>query len=385
MGAIQLSDLEQAAGLVAGPDPAAAALPPPDARPARAVLESVIGEALRGQCFVSFSGGRDSSAVLATAVAVARREGLPAPVPVSLRFPGITSTDETDWQELVVRHLGVEDWVRIEIGSEVDLLGDLACAALRRHGLLWPPNAVFHAPIFQVARGACVLTGFDGDGLLLWRWAHPASVLAGRVRPVPRDLARVAMALAPPAARRPILSGRPLPPVTWLQPEAHRRFARQWVRASTAEPFPWAKRMEWYAARRYRRLTAQSLAVIAGDHGASGCHPLGDPRFLSALGRDGGRWGWGSRTEAMGALFGDLLPRELIERSRKAEFGRAMWGARARAFAAEWDGTGLNGQLVDADRLRFAWSADNPVFASATPLHAAWLASETASRPAGRD
>ena len=118
--ALVLTPLERAAGLVAGPYVNADPLPPaPDTRSPRQVLEDVIVANLaRTPCVVSFSGGRDSSSVLATAVAVARREGIPLPVPVSLRFPGTPSTDETEWQELVIRHLGVTDWERIVIGAE---------------------------------------------------------------------------------------------------------------------------------------------------------------------------------------------------------------------------------------------------------------------------
>ena len=55
----------------------------------RAALEAVVLRALlRPPCLVSFSGGRDSSLVLAIASDVARRHGLPLPVPATNRFPG---------------------------------------------------------------------------------------------------------------------------------------------------------------------------------------------------------------------------------------------------------------------------------------------------------
>ena len=96
------------------------------------------------------------------------------------------STEETEWQELVVDHLGITRWDVIEIGDELDLLGPIAQRSLRRHGLLWPPNAFFHGPMLERARGARLVTGFDGDGVLgSWRWARAQSVLSRRVRPVP--------------------------------------------------------------------------------------------------------------------------------------------------------------------------------------------------------
>ena len=77
----ELSPLEVASGLVFGLLPAAEAAPaagPPE-DPLEA-LEAAVRPALeRSPCVVSFSGGRDSSAVLAVATQVARREGLPLP------------------------------------------------------------------------------------------------------------------------------------------------------------------------------------------------------------------------------------------------------------------------------------------------------------------
>ena len=60
---------------------------------------------------MTFSGGRDSSAVLATATMVARKHGLNDPVPITLRCPAIEEADETASQELVIRHLGIEEWL----------------------------------------------------------------------------------------------------------------------------------------------------------------------------------------------------------------------------------------------------------------------------------
>ena len=384
MAAEELTSLELASGLICGQQPGVPALPPPsDSRPARRVLEDAILAALHaGPCFVSFSGGRDSSAVLATAMLVARREGVPPPIPVTLWFPGVRSTDETAWQEQVIAHLAVPDWERIEIGEELDFLGGIARACLRAHGLLWPPNAYFHVPMFRVARGGCLLTGLDGDGLLGgWRWARPQSVLARRVRLRPADVARIGLALAPPVLRRRWPSRFPLPPVTWLRTPAQAAFARRWVAESAAEPRRWDHRMAWYARRRYLYLAQRSLAVVAAGEAAEVRHPLAEPAFIAALARDGGAGGWGDRTATMAALFGDVLPPAVIERRRKAEFGRALWRTEARAFARQWDGTGVDPAMVDAERLRAAWAADNPVFASVTSLHAAWLAVSERTSP----
>lgn len=374
MESIELTPLERATGLVAGAQADSAPLPAHDGRSARATFEGALEALLRsGPCFVSFSGGRDSSAVLATAVHVARREGLAPPIPITLRFPGVASTVETEWQEQVIRHLGVGEWERIELTDELDFLGPMAQACLRRHGLLWPPNAHFHVPMFRLARRGCVLTGLDGDGLLgAWRWARAQAVLSRRVRPRPKDALTVGLALAPPWMRG-RLRRHSRPPITWLRRAAAEEFDRLWARESAGEPRRWDRRLRWYAGRRYLFLAKRSLAALAADEGTQVAHPLSDPAFLAALSHEGGRFGWGDRTQTMAALFGDLLPRAVIERPRKAEFGRAFWRAEARSFAAAWDGTGVDAEIVDADKLREAWRADNPVFGSVTPLQIAWL------------
>ena len=80
--------------------------------PREALERAILPALLRPPCLVSFSGGRDSAAVLAVATALARREGLPAPIPATNVFPAADDSDETAWQELIVRHLGLSEWVR---------------------------------------------------------------------------------------------------------------------------------------------------------------------------------------------------------------------------------------------------------------------------------
>ena len=99
-------------------------------RARRAILPAL----QRSPCLVSFSGGRDSSAVLAAAAAIARREGLPAPVPATVRAPGAAESDEAAWQEQVVAHVGIADWVRLEVHDELDVIGPHARACCARTG-----------------------------------------------------------------------------------------------------------------------------------------------------------------------------------------------------------------------------------------------------------
>ena len=131
--------------------------------PRDAMERVVLGAVSRPPCVVGFSGGRDSSAVLAVAVHVARREGLPSPIPVTRVFADVPESDETEWQELVIRHLGITEWIREPIDDEMDVLGPLAQARLRRHGVLWSP--LLHGDDYSLghARGGSLLDGEGGD------------------------------------------------------------------------------------------------------------------------------------------------------------------------------------------------------------------------------
>ncbi|MDQ6838789.1 MAG: asparagine synthase-related protein, partial [Actinomycetota bacterium] len=194
-----MTPLERAWGVVLGPEPATLALRATDnSSGPLASLECLVTRALRRPpCLVSFSGGRDSSTVLAVAAAVARSQGLPLPIPATNRFPQVPATDERAWQEQVIRHLALDDWVRLDHTDELDLIGPYARRVLDSHGVIWPINAHFHAPLAQAASGGSLLTGFGGDEVFSpGRWSRTALVARGRLRPRPGDARGAAAALA---------------------------------------------------------------------------------------------------------------------------------------------------------------------------------------------
>ncbi|HEX8087084.1 MAG TPA: hypothetical protein VF529_22590 [Solirubrobacteraceae bacterium] len=375
---LQPTPLELAAGTVVGWSPPAP-LPdvPPSLTPLDALDEALAPAVESGRCFVPFSGGRDSSATLAAAVRAARRRGCPDPVPLTLRFPGRQATDEDAWQEAVIAHVGVREWERIELGDELDLLGPLARETLLRHRLPWPGNGHSFVPMLRAARGGWVVSGVEGDGLLdHWQRARAAAVAARRVRPSPRDAWRVAKAFGPRAVRRAatVRRDRPYATVRWLTPPARRAITAALARERAAEPARWDRRLAWFPGRRHVRAAGARLDMLAADHDVRVVHPLVDPRFLAALARLGGRAGFADRTEALAAVFGDLLPARTTRRTTKAEFSEAFWGPEARRFAEAWDGRGVDGDLVDADALRREWLRPRPDARSATMLGALWTA-----------
>jgi Asparagine synthase len=374
-----LTPLEIATGIVMGDAADPGPLPPlPPGDTPLAALERACLSALQGKrCCVSFSGGRDSSIVLAAATRVARREGLPLPLPLTNRFPHAGPTDESDWQELVVRHLGLDDWLRIDHTDALDIVGPVARQVLARHGLLWPFNAHFHVPLLEAAEGGTLLTGIGGDELFgSSRWARAASVLRLRESPRPRDLARIALLASPRPLRRAAIARRfPKDLFPWLTAHAQRELTRAWATDEASEPVSVPTRIRKLRGRRWAELGLGSLELLADDAGAHVAHPLLSREFGAAVAAAGGRLGFENRTAALLALFGELLPSELLSRSSKTCFDSAFWTGHSRQVAQAWDGQGVDEAVVDPEALRAAWSAPEPDAHTYLLLQAAWLES----------
>ena len=372
--------LELASGKPFGVHPAP---PLPNVGPevtARGALEDAIRPWLgHSPCLTGFSGGRDSSAMLAVATTLARREGRPAPVPVTLRYQGVEDADESAWQELVIRHLGVEDWVRIDIDDELDYLGPLATRLLRRHGVLWPPYFHYEHVLLERAAGGVLLSGHDGDGVFgSYPWAGLRGPLRRERRPRRSDLLPLARAVAPAPVRRweARLHHLPLP---WLRPDARSAVETGLALEQASQPRRWDRWVPWLARRRSIALGLSTIDRLASDCKAQATHPFLDRRFLAALAREGGVVGWGERTEVMRGLFADVLPAEVLRRTVKSSLGGGFWRDGSRSFAADWDGGGLDDQIVDHAALREAWAATRPKIGAIALLQTAWL-----SRDAGQ-
>lgn len=369
-----LTPLEVASGVVLGRESRVALPAAPGALDPLGALECEILPALRSPpCLVSFSGGRDSSAVLAVATALARRHGLEPPIPVTNRFLEAPGAEESAWQERVIGHLGLHDWHRLELTDELDAVGPVARRGLERHGLLWPFNAHFHVPLLEAAAGGTLLTGIGGDEAFgESRWARADAVLSGRARPVPRDLLTLGLAFSPVAVRSLILRGR-APECGWLSEGGQRAFARALAGHEAAEPRLYAPRLAWWHGLRAFRVGLESLSLLALDAGAAIAHPLASPAFAAALARTAPRRGPEERGAFMRRLFGALLPADVYARGTKARFDEAFWRADARAVAAAWEGEGADPGLVDAQRLREEWGRPVPDPHTYTLLQAAWL------------
>lgn len=357
----------------------APSLPEADEAPLRA-LEAAVLSAMQWQpCFVSFSGGRDSSAVLAVASAVARREGLPPPIPATLVYPGIDEADESVWQRRVIDHLGLSEWLRISITGEQDLVGPTAQAALRRRGLVYPASIQLQDPLWEQVAGGSLLTGEGGDELLGARRITPATIMIrNRARPSWDRIRATAIALAPRPVRRNAAKVKVRREVStaWLSAETTEWVVNAVAADEASEPLRWDDALVWLLRRRAAMVLADNYRLAAADHDVTLSDPLMDPGFVASLRRWGGVWGFRGRTAIMRRLFGDLLPYEVISRSSKAYFNRAYFGPDTREFARRWTGGGVDPALVDAERLRAEWLSDTPSGLTALMLQAAWLHDE---------
>jgi hypothetical protein len=339
----------------------------------------VLPALLRPPCIVEFSGGRDSSLVLAIAARVAAREGLPSPVAFTQQYPGLAEANEDEWQELVISHLGVSDWVRHPGLDDADLLGSTARRSLRKWGLVWPPSAHTRTTELELARGGSLLSGEGGDEVLSPRRLGILRQVAGRHVPLSKaSVKQLALALAP----RRVRAARYEPLIDasvgahWLSPEARQHFLDELTDDYVKEPMDWRTAVIRHPHHRGIRVGADTFASMASEADVLRVDPLLRPEFLGTLTSAVGRTGVIGRTSAMRQFFGDLLPDAVLARTSKAHFNRAFFGRETRAFVAEWTGSGIDSTLVDADRLRLEWEAESPHALTHLLVHSCWLASD---------
>ena len=369
-----------------GSDPLAPPLPPPLDITARAALERAVLESLsRAPCLVTFSGGRDSSTMLALALRLARERGLEDPIAITHRFPESPESDESDWQELVVAHLGVTEWVKLSWTDELDLVGPYGAEVLRSHGQLMPFNAHFLVPFLERARGGTLLTGIGGDELF-GPVDRPllAGVLFERRLPRRSQARALARELAPRAFReRRALRSHPFEDFAWLRPSTRDALAPEYVRTYTM-PLRWDSSIEQMWRGRYLQCERATMAALAADYEAVLAAPFFDPQVLSSFAAAAGAAGLGRRAASLPELVGDVIPDRLAKRATKASFDPVFFGRHTREFVDGWDGSGVDADLVDPDALAREWRRDRPSANSFSLLQQAWLAADAARRAAPR-
>jgi asparagine synthetase B (glutamine-hydrolysing) len=387
---IGLTPLDIASGLAYGEAEAPPLPDVPRTLTFRDALERAVRRALeRPPCVVMFSGGCDSSVMLALAVALARREGLPPPVAFTQRVPSEDAGDESSWQELVVRHLGVEEWIVRDLTDELDVLGEIARRTLRRHGLLWTTSVHFCVPALEHAAPGSLVTGVGGDQLLFpGRHRRLAAVLARRVRPTGRDVVRGLLTIGPGRLRerrRRRDAGAIETP--WLRPAAQAELEQEFAREAAQEPVRRDAWVRWQWRRRTVQMGLASMRLLAADAGAGLVQPFYDLEVQAAFGRWASEHAPPHRRDVLLANFGDLLPREILERRTKAGFEAAYRSGYSREFAASLDPEEVDSEYVDGRRAVRYWtdpdSAPISPFRSLALLQSIWLARDRAEERRG--
>lgn len=344
----------------------------------RQVLEELLLPALATPPVVlAFSGGRDSSALLAVAVDLARREGLDEPVPLTLRYPNDPDADETSWQELVVAHLKLRDWQRLVVTDQADFLGAYGCEVLRVvQRPIFPFGALVGGIEAEVARGGWLLSGEWGDFVFS---RQRLSLLNAAVRKralPPRIWAMLAKDLAPGPVRGTV-EGRAVDGIPWLTPQSRQRLRRAIRRDVAAQPLRADRELLALGRQALYTTARQTMAAVTAAYGATRLDPYGEPRFIIALARLAGWRGFCGRADMLRRMFGDLLPESLISRTSKASFNRARLGPATRDWLRTWDGSGLDTELVRPGILRQALISQDLPFEALGLLQQAWLATQT--------
>ena len=363
--ALDPTPIELAAATLLGYDRSAPALPAEGGSP-RVEIERLLAEALSaGPVAVLFSGGRDSSALLAIAVHVARREGLPLPIPVTNRYPGNPDAIEDAWQEQVIERLGLGDWVISERHHEHETLGEVALTMLRRHGpqavpnwwiTMLPPELGGIAPGSDVQAPsrplATLVSGTGGDEVFIGP-VRPlrAALLAGR-RPSLAQLRWGRGQLLPArlqAARRWSSHAEPF---DWVRAPAREQLGRAVAADIAAAPDRYDRSLDALWRLRDVRVLVDRNRVAAAESGARLLMPFLEPTVLGALGRRWGRAHPPSRAAGLEDLVGDLLPELVLTRVSKADYTSAFLGAQSFAWLEGWDGSGVDDAIVDGRRVR---------------------------------
>lgn len=359
-----LRPLELASGVVCGRATTVAPLPPA-AGTTRAALTAVLEATLAaGPTFVTFSGGRDSSVLLALAADAARRGGWDLPVPVTYRFPGHESTYEDEYQDAVIAALGIKHWEILRpLDGELDCTGPVARRAFDAVGLRWPFNTFFLLPLIDRSVGGTFVTAVGGDELLSpGTNAWLARALTLQRRPRVADVRWIAALLAPKALRARRLAAK-IPPTVWLTAAGAAAMVAAHAADLAAVPLRCDRELRdtmWPS--RYLELLVGSLGDLGTSQGVPVINPFLEPSVVASAAAEVGAAGYRDRTAFVTELVGELLPVDVRRRPTKAMFDSVFWTATARRWADGLDPATLpvDRDLVDAQAAVEAWQGDRP-------------------------
>ena len=281
---------------------------------------------------------------------------------------------ESDWQERVIAHLGLDDWLKPEFTESSTVFGPsrrVYSAVTAFSGLSMlistchssrPPRAVRSLPASAGRDSESLELGARASGPLRPGEAHARDVL--RVgflsrssayspgRPAQTHAGGVHVATV---ARSP----GDLPRVGGARSVGALRLGSP-IQMAAALPLPPRRPVEPGAP-----CSGRLVRMV---------HPFTDAGFSAALARLPKPRRYYDRTAAMRFLFSNVLPDDVLARTTKSGFDEAFWSDWSRACAADWNGAGADATLVDIEALKQEWSSPEPDPRSFTLLQAAWLA-----------
>jgi asparagine synthase (glutamine-hydrolysing) len=292
----------------------------------------------------------------------------------------VEESREDEWQEEVVRHLGVEDWERLDLSDELDLIGPVAAPSLLRHGLVWPPLAHTHGIEWARARGGSIIDGEGGDEVFGPGRLRAMRALARMGRPSRQDLRRAAVGVAPRSVREALFRRqyRQALRLDWLRPLPRRELEQALACDLASEPFDWRHAVTRHPLLRGVHLAMGNLDTLAAEYDVSSLHPLLAPGVTAALARAGGPFGFADRTTAMRRLFAGVLPEAVLARRTKARFNGVVFNEHSREFVSRWAGGGVDTGLVDVEELLRVWREPQVNALTFALLQGCWLAAHAA-------
>jgi asparagine synthase (glutamine-hydrolysing) len=333
-------------------------------------LADVLRPALtRPPCLVSFSGGMDSSFLLAAAVRTARRDGLPDPVPITWRFTRAPAADESERQDAVVAALGLSEHIVLAAGDDLDLLGPVATDFLTTYGLRTPCNLHLHQPLMAAAGGGSLLTGAGGD-----------QVLGGHAGGRP-TLRRRVLRVLPPSVLAPVARRRD-DRFPWLVAGASRRQTARWLADLRGRPASGLPRMRYESTTRFLAIATATFGEMARQHDALVGHPFLDAgvqaAFAGLLARRPGL----RRQELLAAASAGQLPAVITALHPKARFHQVFVRPTTAAFIRRPPDPDLLPAGVDPAALHRFWAANPMSTATGLLIQHLWLRQHEDARPA---
>lgn len=347
-----------------------------------AMEQELIAALLRPPCVISFSGGRDSSTLLAIAQQLAKKEGLEPPIALTDRYPYAPESLEDDWQRQVIEHVGCKRWEIIDHQrGDHELLGDDALRWLERYGPLYPTNWVTFEGAARLASGGTLLTGYGGDELFAPALRPYYAALRNRTRPALRRTHTLPGEVLPRWARARVLRRSTTPArVAWLRPATRRRMMRAEAEDLSRVPWDYGTMIRGVHTDRDYQAAIESVAVLGRATGTRIAHPFAAPRVLAAAAERYGTRHPRSRTAGLRDLVGDLLPDPVLRRSSKADFTDVTLGPTSLERLRDWGGEGIDEQRIDRAALMAEILGDQPSAQGFVAILAGWFTHHARAR-----